>query len=100
MNSRWWQRTRRARGRACACTRGPARSGLRVWRRHMTNRTKWAAAGVLIVLLWAVLYPNIFVLRDSLVAGGRFTFEHYYRFSQSNAELRALWNSVWISTIS
>ena len=66
----------------------------------MTNRTKWAAALVLVVLLWAVLYPNVFVLRDSLVADGAFSVEHYQRFSQSNAELRALWNSVWISTIS
>src|SRR5688500_8483722 len=66
----------------------------------MTNRTKWAAAVVLAVLLWAVFYPNIFVLRDSLVADGRFSVEHYQRFSQSHAELRALWNSVWISTIS
>src|SRR5688500_19626067 len=66
----------------------------------MTNRTKWAAALVLVVLLWAVLYPNVFVLRDSLVADGAFSVEHYQRFSQSHAELRALWNSVWISTIS
>src|SRR5688572_5377110 len=66
----------------------------------MTNRTKWAAALVLAVLLWAVFYPNVFVLRDSLVADGAFSVEHYQRFSQSNAELRALWNSVWISTIS
>src|SRR5688572_12044568 len=66
----------------------------------MTNRTKWAAALVLAVLLWAVFYPNVFVLRDSLVADGAFSVEHYQRFSQSHAELRALWNSVWISTIS
>jgi iron(III) transport system permease protein len=66
----------------------------------MKNRTRWAAAIVLLILLWAVFYPNIFVLRDSLVTDGVPTLSHYERFAQSNAELRALWNSVWISTAS
>lgn len=57
-------------------------------------------AGVTAVLLWLVLYPNLFVLADSLVDGGRLTGEHYARFLASRAEREALWNSVWISLAS
>src|SRR5687767_5598856 len=47
---------------------------------------------VLIVLLWLVLYPNLFVLADSFLDGGRATGEHYARFLGSR--------SVWISLAS
>ena len=60
----------------------------------------WVAAVVTIVLLWAVLYPNLFVLRDSLVSNGVLTGEHYQRFAESRSQLTALWNSVWISLAS
>jgi len=52
------------------------------------------------VLLWLVLYPNIFVLLDSLRSGGEWSLAAYGRFFDSRSELRALWNSVWISTAS
>jgi iron(III) transport system permease protein len=52
------------------------------------------------VLVWLVLYPNLFVLGDSFLDGGRVTGAHYARFFGSAAELRALWNSVWISLAS
>jgi iron(III) transport system permease protein len=52
------------------------------------------------LLVWLVLAPNLFVLGDSLRADGRLTIEHYARFLASRAELRALWNSVWISLLS
>lgn len=52
---------------------------------------------VIALLLWTVLYPNLFVLADSLLEGGHFTLQHYARFAGSASELRALWNSVWIS---
>jgi iron(III) transport system permease protein len=55
---------------------------------------------VLAVLLWLVLYPNLFVLADSVLDRGRFTTEHYTRFLTSRAEREALWNSVWISLAS
>lgn len=55
---------------------------------------------VLILLLWLVLYPNLFVLADSVLDRGRFTVEHYARFLGSRAEREALWNSVWISLAS
>jgi iron(III) transport system permease protein len=67
-------------------------------RRH--GRLVWLAAGVLLVLAWLVLYPNLFVLFDSLRAHGEWTLEHYRRFIESPAELRALWNSIWISLLS
>ena len=66
----------------------------------MSNRTKWVAALVALILVWLVFYPNIFVLRDSLLANGELSSVHYQRFAESNAEMRALWNSVWISIAS
>ena len=62
--------------------------------------TRALAAGVLFVLLWLVLYPNLFVLADSFMDAGRFTAEHYARFAGSASEREALWNSVWISLAS
>jgi iron(III) transport system permease protein len=61
------------------------------------TRWKLLAAAVLLLLVWLVLYPQLFVLGDSMREGGRLTFEHYRRFAGSGAEMRALWNSVWIS---
>jgi iron(III) transport system permease protein len=56
--------------------------------------------GVMAVLLWLVLYPNLFVLAESFREGGRWTLEHYARFAGSRSEREALWNSVWISLAS
>ncbi|HEU4560449.1 MAG TPA: iron ABC transporter permease [Longimicrobium sp.] len=72
----------------------------------MTNdgkrgRGTWILAGVVVFLLvWLVLYPNLFVVGDSFMDAGRVTGRHYARFFGSAAELRALWNSVWISLAS
>ncbi len=55
---------------------------------------------VLLVLLWLVLYPNLFVLGDSFRSAGGWTLEHYQRFAASRSEREALWNSVWISVAS
>lgn len=56
---------------------------------------------VLGLLLWLVLYPNLFVVRDSLrAAEGGWTLAHYVRFLTTSAQLRALWNSLWISALS
>jgi iron(III) transport system permease protein len=62
------------------------------------RRALWI--GVIFVLLWLVLYPNVFVVRDSLADGATFSLAHYERFFQSRADLRALWNSIWISLAS
>src|SRR5262245_59677960 len=52
------------------------------------------------LLIWLVLLPNLFVLGDSLRTDTGTGFEHYARFLTSRSELRALWNSVWISLLS
>lgn len=62
------------------------------------RRAAWI--GVVFILVWLVLYPNIFVVRDSLAQPGGFSIANYTRFFHSAAELRALWNSVWISLAS
>lgn len=61
------------------------------------RRVLWLALPLIALLLWVVLYPNLFVLADSLRAEAGFTLEHYSRFLASPAELGALWNSVWTS---
>lgn len=58
------------------------------------------ALPVALLLLWLVLYPNLFVVRDSFAEGGRLTAEHWRRFWGSGTEVGALWASVWISTLS
>ncbi len=52
------------------------------------------------ILVWLVLAPNLFVLADSLRTESGPGFQHYREFWSSRAELRALWNSVWISLLS
>ncbi|MDQ3521824.1 MAG: iron ABC transporter permease, partial [Gemmatimonadota bacterium] len=66
----------------------------------MNRRTLALAAPVVLVLLWLVLYPNLFVLADSFREGGQFSLEHYRRFLASRSEIGALWASVWISAAS
>ncbi|HEX2190069.1 MAG TPA: iron ABC transporter permease [Longimicrobiaceae bacterium] len=58
------------------------------------------ALPVALLLVWLVLYPNLFVLRDSVMEGGRLTLEHWRRFWESGTEREALWASVWISAAS
>lgn len=60
-------------------------------------RTPWLALVLIGFLIWAVLYPNLFVLLDSLGAPGELTIAHYIRFLTTPADARALWNSIWIS---
>ncbi|HEX2095559.1 MAG TPA: iron ABC transporter permease [Longimicrobiaceae bacterium] len=66
----------------------------------MSRGTLLLAIPVAGILLWLVLYPNLFVLRDSVTEGGRITGEHWARFWGSGAERGALWASVWISLAS
>jgi iron(III) transport system permease protein len=63
-------------------------------------RVYWVAGPALLLLVWLVLYPNLFVLQDSLVVDGRFSLEYYGRFFGSAARREALRNSVWISLAS
>ncbi len=65
------------------------------------GRGSWVLAGVVtFILLWLVLYPNLFVVGDSVLDRGRFTTAHWGRFLASASEREALWNSVWISLAS
>jgi iron(III) transport system permease protein len=67
-------------------------------RRGTTDRRAlWLAIPLIVLLLWVVLYPNLFVLADSLRGEGGLTLAHYSRFLGSPAELGALWNSIWTS---
>jgi iron(III) transport system permease protein len=68
-----------------------------VSRTRRRRGTLLLAAAVILLLLWLVLYPNLVVLGDSLRAEGRWTLGNYARFFASRAEMRALWNSIWIS---
>lgn len=58
------------------------------------------ALPVALLLLWLVLYPNLFVLGDSLREESGFTLDAYRRFFASPSEREALWNSVWLSAAS
>ena len=66
----------------------------------MRRGVLWLAIAVSVLLVWLVAYPNLFVLLDSLRGNAGLTLEHYDRFIRSSSELRALWNSVWISLAS
>lgn len=68
--------------------------------RSVGRGTLLLALPVALLLLWLVLYPNLFVLRDSFVEGGRLTLDHWRRFWGSGTEVGALWASVWISVLS
>ncbi len=68
--------------------------------RQVGRGTLLLALPVALLLLWLVLYPNLFVVRDSWVEGGRLTAEHWRRFWGSGTEVGALWASVWISVLS
>lgn len=73
---------------------------MRILDRGGAKGTWLLAAGVIFILVWLVLYPNLYVLGDSVLDQGRVTGEHYARFFGSASELRSLWNSVWISLAS
>lgn len=65
------------------------------------RRSLWLVLGpVALLLVWWVLFPVLIVVRDGLTAEGGASLAHWRRFLGSGAELRALWNSVWISAAS
>jgi len=53
----------------------------------MKSSARWLGALVLLVLVWAVLYPNLFVLRDSIAGADGLTLAHYRRFAELVAPL-------------
>lgn len=71
------------------------RSRARALKRPTPDRL--LAVVVFAALIWAVIYPNLVVLGNSLSAEGLITLDHYREFFHTPAELRALWASIWIS---
>lgn len=57
----------------------------------------WPVALVAGVLLWAVLFPNLFVIGESFRIDGVFSLGGYRTFISDASELEALWGSLWIS---
>jgi len=57
----------------------------------------WPFLLVVGVLFWGVLYPQLFVLGESFRIDGQFSLDAYRGFFTSQAELEALWGSLWIS---
>ena len=57
---------------------------------------------VLAMLALLVAWPQLEVLRQSLLLDGKFSLEHYRRFfdPEDAANLLALWNSTWTSVLS
>jgi iron(III) transport system permease protein len=53
--------------------------------------------GVLGVLLWLVLYPNLYIFVQSLKQGDHFTFANYDEFFRNPSQIEALRNSLLIS---
>jgi iron(III) transport system permease protein len=59
-----------------------------------------AAALLLALLLWLVLYPLALVLVEGLRGPEGWTLAHVREFVSRPTELRALWGSLWISLAS
>ncbi|MCR1834584.1 iron ABC transporter permease [Oceanobacillus caeni] len=57
---------------------------------------------IILVLVGYVLYPSIETMIESFKRNGTFSLENYQDFfgEKANANLEALWNSVWISLLS
>lgn len=70
---------------------------MRGWR---LQETLPLAVPVAFILVWLVLYPNLFVLADSLRGEAGITLDAYRHFFASPSEREALWNSVWLSAAS
>jgi iron(III) transport system permease protein len=58
-----------------------------------------AAILILGVLLIAVLYPNVFTFLNSFFPQGSFSLDPYIRFFETPSAREALFNSVYISTL-
>ena len=57
-------------------------------------------AFVLGILLWLVLYPNLYLFVQSFLSESYFTLAHYREFFRTSSHVQALTNSIWISACS
>ncbi len=65
--------------------------------RRLDPRSRLLVVAVFGALIWAVVYPNLVVIGESVKADGTITLGHYVEYFRTPSELRALWSSVWIS---
>ncbi|MEO8201234.1 MAG: iron ABC transporter permease [Gemmatimonadota bacterium] len=63
----------------------------------MNRRARWWGLGLLLVLLWLVVYPLCLVVVESFRGPDGWTGAFFARFVQRPNEWKALWGSVWIS---
>jgi iron(III) transport system permease protein len=64
------------------------------------QRRQTVAAGILVLLLWLVVYPLLLVLVEGLRGPGGWTLDFVRLFLHRPTEWRALWGSLWISLVS
>jgi iron(III) transport system permease protein len=64
------------------------------------RRRQIVGAGILVLLLWLVVYPLLLVLLDGLHGAGGWTLDFVRLFLHRPTEWRALWGSLWISLVS
>ncbi|HEX3232676.1 MAG TPA: iron ABC transporter permease [Gemmatimonadales bacterium] len=64
------------------------------------QRRQAVAAGILVLLLWLVVYPLLLVLVEGLRGPGGWTLDFVRVFLHRPTEWRALWGSLWISLAS
>jgi iron(III) transport system permease protein len=64
------------------------------------RRDRWLAAGLLLVLVWLVVYPILIVLVEGLREQSSWTLQFVRLFLERPTEWRALWGSLWISIAS
>lgn len=74
-------------------------------RKGMIRSDRWLTffllLPVILVLFAYVVYPSLRTIQTSLQVNGHFSFENYLRFFDlnTNTNLEALWNSVYISLL-
>lgn len=68
-------------------------------RRRPSWRGRALVVSVFALLLWAVVYPNLVVLAESVSSDGGATLRYYAEFFRTSSELSALWSSFWISIL-
>ena len=63
----------------------------------MKKSNLWISIPVFGLLIWFVLYPNLYVLFQSFVKSGHLSLENYKVFFSSSSQIESLSNSLLIS---
>lgn len=64
---------------------------------HPSSLILWFIVAV--VLLYGVVYPNLYVLTAALTRGGAWSLENFREALSQRAVLEAAWSSVWLSLL-